>query len=79
VLDVVGVHAVGAQHLVLGLAEVVADGPDHAHVAEVGGGQREVHGGAAEHALALPEGRRDRVKGDRSHYDHAHAAGEASR
>ena len=55
-----------AQHVELGLAEVVADRPDDAHLVEERGGQREVHGGAAEHPLALPEGRLHRVEGDRS-------------
>ena len=50
-------------------------GPDHAHVGEEARGQREVHGGAAEHALALPEGGLDRVEGDGSDYHEAHEAG----
>ena len=50
-------------------------GPDHAHVGEEARRQREVHGGAAEHALALPEGRLDRVEGDRSDHNEAHSGG----
>jgi hypothetical protein len=79
VLDVVGVHAARVEHLVLGLAEVVADRADDAHVAEERRGQGEVHGGAAEHALAIPEGSLHRVEGDRSNHNHAHAVAEASR
>jgi len=79
VLDVLGVHLVAAQHLVLALGEVVAHRPHHADVAEVGRGEREVHGGAAEGALALPKGGLDRVKGDRTDDDEAHGLGQASR
>ena len=50
----------------LGLAEVIAHGADDADLLEEGGGQREVHGGAAEHPLALAERRLDGVVGDRS-------------
>ncbi len=56
----------------LGLAEVVADRADRPHLGEEAGGQREVHGGAAEHPLALPERGLDRVKRDRSHYRQRH-------
>jgi hypothetical protein len=49
VLDVADVDAAAAQHVELGLAEVVADRADDAHVVEERGGEREVHGGAAEH------------------------------
>ena len=48
------------------LAEVVADRADDADLVEERGGQREVHGGAAEHPLALAERRLDGVVGDRS-------------
>ena len=54
-------------------------GPTDAHVGEEAGGEREVHGRAAEHALALAEGRLDRVERDRSDHDEAHSGGEASR
>ena len=47
------------------LAEVVADRPDHPGLGEERGGHREVHGGAAEHLVALV-GRLDRVERDRS-------------
>ena len=78
VLHVVGVDAVRVQDLVLGLAEVVADRADHADVREVAGRQREVHGRAAEHPLALAEGGLDRVEGDRSNHGHRHGGREAS-
>ena len=55
-----------AQHVELGLAEVVADRPDHAYLVEEGRRQREVHGRAAEHPLALAERGLDRVEGDGS-------------
>ena len=48
------------------LAEVLADRADDAHLVEEGGGQREMHRGAAEHPLALAERRLDGVIGDRS-------------
>ena len=63
-----------AEHLVLRLAEVVADRADHADVGEEARRQREVHGGAAERALALAEGRLDRVEGDRSDDQSGHMA-----
>ena len=79
VLDVVGHDAVVAQHLVLRLAEVVAHRPDGAHLGEEARGEREMHGGAAERTLALPEGRLDRVKRDGSDDCERHGGGEASR
>ncbi len=63
-LDVGDVHVAIAQHLQLGLAEIVADGADDVDPIEERGGQREVHGGAAEHPLALPERGLDGVIGD---------------
>ena len=54
-LDVAGLHAAALQHLELGGAEVVADRADRAHLGEEAGGEREVDGGAAQHAVALPE------------------------
>ena len=60
------------QHRVLVVAEVVAHRADHAHVGEEARREREVHGRAAEHPLALAEGRLDRVEGDRSHHREAH-------
>ena len=76
VLDVVGDHAWRRSTSFSGVAEVVAHRADHAHVGEEARGQGEVHGGAAEHPLALPEGRLDRVEGDRADHDQAHAAGQ---
>ncbi len=67
-LDVRDVHAAAAHHLELLLAEVVAHGPDDAHIREEGGGKGEVDGGAAEHPLALPERRLDAVEGDRANH-----------
>ena len=63
-LDVGDIHAAAAQHIELGLAEVIAHGADDADPIEERGGQREVHGGAAEHALALAKRRLDGVIGD---------------
>jgi len=71
-LDVADVDAAVAQDVKLGVAEVVADGADDADLVEEGGGQREVHGGAAEHPLALAERCLDRVKRDRSDHCHRH-------
>jgi hypothetical protein len=62
------------QHRVLGVAEVVADRADDAHVGEEARREREVDGRAAEHPLALSEGCLDRVEGDRSDYNKAHRA-----
>ena len=75
-LDAVGVDAAVVQDGVLLVAEVVADRADDVDVGEEARGQREVHGGAAEHPLALAEGRLDRVEGDRSDYSQAHEADE---
>ncbi len=71
-LDVADVHPAPAHHGDLLLAEVLPDRPDHAHVVEEGGGQGEVDGGAAEHPLALAEGRLDGVIGDRSDHGDGH-------
>ena len=71
-LDVGDVHAAAAQHRELLLAEVIADGADDAHLVEEGRRQREVHGGAAEHPLALAERRLDGVVGDRSDHGDWH-------
>ena len=65
-LDVGDVHAALAHHLELSLAEVLADRPDDAHLVEERRGEREMHGRAAEHPLALAERRLDGVIGDRS-------------
>ena len=78
VLDVRRVDAARAQDAVLALAEVVADRAHDAHVGEEGGGQGEMHRGAAEHPLALAERRRDRVEGDRSNDGDAHGTREPS-
>ena len=63
------------EHLELLGAEVVADRADRPHLGEEAGGEREVDGGAAEHALALPERGLDGVEGDRSDDGERHAAG----
>ena len=55
-LDVAGLHAAAFEHLELGGAEVLADRADRAHLGEEAGGEREMDGGAAQHAVALPEG-----------------------
>ncbi len=57
------------------VAEVVADRADDSHVGEAARRQREVHGGAAELALALAEGRPHRVERDRSHHRQGHRIG----
>ena len=64
VLDVADIDAAASQDVELGLAEVIADRADDADLIEEGGGQREVHGGAAEHAGALAERRLNGVVGD---------------
>ena len=74
-LHVGDVHPAAAHHIQLGLAEVLADGADDAHLLEEGGRQREMHGGAAEHPLALAEGRLDGVIGDRSDHCDWHGRG----
>src|SRR6201999_639869 len=78
-LDAVGVDAALVEDGVLLVAEVVADRADHVHVREERSGQREVHRGAAEHALALAERRLYRVERDRSHHCQCHAAVEPTR
>ena len=65
-LDVGDVDAARAQQRELLLAEVLADGAHDADLVEEGRCEREVHGRAAEHPLAFPEGRLDGVIGDRS-------------
>ena len=79
VLYVVGVDPVPVQHLVLLLAEVIADRAHHAYVREVARREREVHGGTTEHALALAKRGLDGVEGNRADHYEAHAAAEASR
>ena len=61
-LDVVRVYAALAEDGHLFFAEVAADDADDAHVREEARGQREVSGGAAQHPLARPERRLDRVE-----------------
>ena len=68
--------AARAQHVELRLAEVVADRADHAHLVEERRGQREMHGGAAEHPLARAERRLDCIKGDGSDDGDGHCAAE---
>ena len=74
VLDVRDVDAAGAQHVELGLAEVVADRADDADLVEERRGQREMHGGAAEHPLALAERGLDGIEGDGSDDGDGHGA-----
>jgi len=62
------------QHRVLVGAEVLSHRADHVHLVEERGGQCEVHRGAAEHPLALPKWRLDRVEGDRTHDRDRHEA-----
>ena len=52
--------------------EVVADRPHRADLGEEAGSEREVDGGAAEHAVALPKRGLDRVEGDRSNDSERH-------
>ena len=72
VLDVVGDHAARVQHGVLLLAEVVADRADDAGLGEERGGEREVHGRAAEQAVALAGRGLDGVEGDGSDHGERH-------
>ena len=72
VLDVVGVDAARVQDRVLVVAEVVADGPHDADLVEERRGQREVHGGAAEHALASAVRRLHGIEGDGSNDSDTH-------
>ena len=58
------------------VAEVLADRPDDVNVGEEAAAQREVHGGSAQHPIALAEGRAHGVKGDRT--DHRQRHGGAS-
>ena len=55
-------------------AEVVPDRPDRPHLGEEAGGQGEVHGGAAEHPLPLPEWGLDGVESDGSDDGEGHRA-----
>ena len=71
-LDIGGIDAPLVQRRVLPLAEVVAHRPDDAHVAEERRRQREVHGRAAQHPLALAERRADGIKGDRTYDGEGH-------
>ena len=72
VLDVVGDDVAAVQDGVLLVAEVVADRADDAHLVEERRGQREVRGGAAEHALAAAVRCLNRVERDRSNNSEAH-------
>ena len=78
-LDVARLDAASAQHLELVLAEVVADRPDDADVGEEARGEREMHGGAAQHPLALAERRAHGVEGDRSDDGQGHRGAADSR
>ena len=72
VLDVVGDRAARLQHRPVIGSEVVAHGADRAHLVEERRGEAEVGGGAAEHALARPEGRLDGIEGDGTDDGEAH-------
>ena len=63
-LDVVGDDAAALEHGELLGAEVIADRADRVDLGEEAGGEGEMDGGAAEHALALPERGLDGIKGD---------------
>ena len=63
------------EHRELLVAEVVADRADDADVGEEARREREVHGGAAEHALALPERGAHAVEGDRADDGQGHECG----
>ena len=65
-------HAAVAQHVVLGLAEVVADRADDAGLGEERRREREVHGRAAEQAVALAGEGLDGVEGDGSDHGERH-------
>ena len=78
VLDVVGVDAARAQHGVLVLAEVVADGTDDVDGVEERRSQREVDRRTAEHLLPGAERGLDRVERDRAYDRDRHEAGKAS-
>jgi hypothetical protein len=73
-LDVADVDAAAAQHIELGLAEIVADRADHSHDVEERSGEREVDGGASKHPLALAKRGLDGVKRDRSNDGYGHRA-----
>jgi hypothetical protein len=75
-LDVLDVDAAPGEHGLLVGAEVVADRSHHPDVGEEARRKREVHGRAAEHALALAERSLDRVERDRSNYNQGHEAGQ---
>jgi hypothetical protein len=74
-LDVVRGDVAALEDLKMLGAEVVAHRPDHANVGEEARGQGEVDGGAAEHALALPEGRADAVERDGADDGQCHGCG----
>jgi len=63
-LDVLGDHASPLERRELIRAEIVAHRPHYPNLGEEAGREREVHGGAAEHALALSERRAHGVEGD---------------
>jgi hypothetical protein len=73
-LDVAGLDSAGAQQLEMLVAEVVADWADDVNGREEAGGEGEVHGRAAQHPLALAEGRADAVEGDRTDHGQRHGA-----
>jgi hypothetical protein len=63
-LDVLRDDAASLEHRELLGAEVLADRPDHANLREEAGGEAEMHRGAAQHPLALAEGRAHGIERD---------------
>jgi hypothetical protein len=78
VLDVVGHDAPVVQDGVLLVAEVVADWTHHAGLGEERRSEGEVHGRAAQQAVALARLGLDGVKGDGSDYGERHKAQKGS-
>ena len=68
------IDAAVVQDGVLGVAEVVPDRADDAGLGEERGGEREVHGRAAQQAVALAGLRLDGVEGDGSDDGERHKA-----
>jgi hypothetical protein len=56
------------EHVQLTLTEICADDADDSHICKETGGERKMCGRTAEHPLAFPERRLDRIERHRTYY-----------
>src|SRR5205807_8932717 len=71
---VIDVRAAGLEHGELAVAKVIAHRTDDVDLVQQGGSQGEVRGSAPHYPLTHTKRRCHRVKRDRPHHRHAHAA-----